>query len=44
MGMSGERLRARTEDLLVVFATGLVAAVLCFVRPTLFQSADYVQY
>jgi hypothetical protein len=42
--MSGERLRARREDLLVVFATGLVAAVLCFVRPTIFESADYVQY
>jgi hypothetical protein len=44
MGMSGERLRARREDLLVVFATGLVASVLYFVRPTMFQSADYVQY
>ena len=44
MGMSGERLRARREDLLVVLATGLFAAVLCFVRPTIFESADYVLY
>lgn len=44
MGMSGERLRARREDLLVVLVTGLIASVLCFVRPTIFESADYVQY
>ena len=40
--MSGERLRASRENLLVVLATGLFAAVLCFVRPTIFESADYV--
>jgi tetratricopeptide (TPR) repeat protein len=42
--MSGERLRARREDLLVLLATGLFSAVLCFVPPTIFESADYVLY
>src|ERR1035441_3729576 len=42
MGISGTRLRARSETLLVVLATGLLAAVLCFVRPTIFEGADYV--
>jgi tetratricopeptide (TPR) repeat protein len=42
MGISGERLRTRREDLLVVLATGLFASALCFVRPTIFESADYV--
>src|ERR1022692_1945978 len=42
MGISGERLRTRREDLLVVLATGLFASALGFVRPTIFESADYV--
>jgi hypothetical protein len=42
--MSSVRWRARREDLLVVLATGLFAAVLCFVRPTIFESADYVLF
>jgi hypothetical protein len=38
------KLRARREDLLVVAACGLFAAGLCFLRPTVFESLDYVQY
>jgi hypothetical protein len=41
---SGLKLRARREDLLVVLATGLFAAGLCFVAPTLLESADCVQF
>jgi hypothetical protein len=44
MAMSGVQLRARREDLLVVLATGLFAAGLCFVQPTVFESGDYVLY
>jgi hypothetical protein len=44
MGLSGEPWRPRREDLLVVLATGLVASILCFVHPTIFESADYVLY
>jgi hypothetical protein len=42
--LSGLKLRARGEDLLVVLATGLFTAGLCFVRPTVFESVDYVLY
>ena len=42
--MSVVRSRARREDLLVVLATGLFAAGLCFVPPTVFESGDYVLY
>jgi hypothetical protein len=42
--MSGERRRAGGEVLLVVLATGLFAAGLCFVPPTVFEGLDYVQY
>ena len=44
MKMAGVRLRARREPLLVVLATGLFAAGLCFLRPTVFEGLDYVQY
>ena len=44
MEMAGVRLRARRETLLVVLATGLFAAGLCFLRPTVFEGLDYVQY
>jgi hypothetical protein len=44
MGMSGSRLRACREGLLVVLATGLIASVLCFVQPTILSSADYVLF
>src|ERR1022692_789483 len=44
MAMSVVRSRARREDLLVVLATGLLAAGLCFVPPTVFESGDYVLY
>src|ERR1035438_3547620 len=44
MAMSGERMRASKEHLLVVLATGLFASVLCFVRPTIFESADYALF
>jgi hypothetical protein len=42
MATSHERLRARSENLLVVLTVGLFAAGLCFVRPTVFESLDYV--
>jgi hypothetical protein len=42
--MSGERLRARREDLLVVLVTGLFTAGLCFVPPTVFEGLSYVTY
>ena len=35
---------ARREDLLVVLATGLFAAGLCFVPPTVSESGDFVLY
>lgn len=35
---------ARWETLLVVLATGLFAAALCFASPTLFESMDYVRF
>lgn len=41
---SDVKLRARGEALLVVLATGLFAAGLCFVRPMVFESVDYVLY
>ena len=44
MTLPGVKLRARGENLLIVLATGLFAAGLCFVRPTVFESLDYVQY
>jgi tetratricopeptide (TPR) repeat protein len=37
-------LRARGEALLVVLATGLFAAGLCFVPPTVFETEGYVSY
>jgi tetratricopeptide (TPR) repeat protein len=42
--MSGVQLRPRAEILLVVLATGLFTAGLCFVPPTVFESADYVLF
>jgi len=42
--MSCAPLRARAENLLVVVATGLFAAGLCFVRPTVFEGLGYVTY
>ncbi|HOX57541.1 MAG TPA: YfhO family protein [Candidatus Paceibacterota bacterium] len=42
--MSGEAIRARREDLLVVAAIGLFAAVLCFAGTKLVESWDYVQF
>jgi hypothetical protein len=42
--MSGGQLGVRWENTLVVLATGLFAAGLCFVAPTLVESVDYVQY
>ncbi len=36
--------RARREDLLVVAATGLFAAVLCFAGTKLLETWDYVQF
>ena len=44
MGMSGVRRRARRENLLVVLATGLFAAGLCFIPPTVFEGLGYVTY
>ena len=44
MGMTGKRLRDRREDLLVVLATGLFTAGLCFVPPTVFEGLGYVTY
>ena len=44
MGTSHARRCARIENLLVVLAAGLFAAGLCFVRPTIFESVDYVLY
>jgi hypothetical protein len=44
MAMSGVQWRGRKEDLLVLLATGLFAAGLCFVPPTVFESGDYVLY
>ena len=37
-------IRARTEGLLIVLATGLFAAGLCFGRPAVFEGADFVAY
>ena len=42
--MSGERRRARRENLLVVLTTGLFAAGLCFIPPTVFEGLGYVTY
>jgi hypothetical protein len=42
MPLSGQRFRTHGEDLIVVIATGLFAAGLCFLPPTLFESADFV--
>ena len=42
--LPGVKLRARGQDLLVVVATGLFAAGLCFVRPTVFETMGYVTY
>jgi hypothetical protein len=42
--MSGVQWRARTEALLVVAATGLFTAGLCFVRPTVFEGLSYVPF
>jgi hypothetical protein len=42
MGISGDRLHARLENLLVVLATGLFAAGVCFVVPTVLEGSDYV--
>ena len=42
MEMSGKQISARREDILVVLATGLFAAGLCFIAPTVLQSLDYV--
>ncbi len=42
MAISGERFRAREQDLLVAIATGLFAAGLCFLPPTVFESGDFV--
>jgi hypothetical protein len=44
MAMSAVGWRPRGEDLLVALATGLFAAGLCGVPPTLFESGDYVLY
>jgi hypothetical protein len=44
MAISGERLRQHGEDLLVVLATGLFAAGLCFLPRTVFESGDFVLY
>ena len=41
--MLDQRLRGRLENLLVVLATGVFAAGLCFVAPTLLESVDYVR-
>jgi hypothetical protein len=38
----GRRFRTHAEDLIVVIATGLFAAGLCFLPPTMFESADFV--
>ena len=43
MPLSRDQRRSIREDLLVVLATGLFAAGLCFVAPTLLKSGDYVQ-
>jgi hypothetical protein len=42
MLISGERFRAPAEYLLVVVATGLYAAGLCYLPPTVFESGDFV--
>jgi hypothetical protein len=40
--MWAAQFHARRENLLVVLATGLFAAALCFVAPTLLDSMDYL--
>ena len=40
--MSGDQLRTGREQVLVVLATGLFTAALCFLPPTVFESADYL--
>ncbi len=42
--MLAGQFRARREDLIVVVATGLFAAGLCFPEPKLLESVDYVQF
>jgi Bacterial membrane protein YfhO len=43
-GMFDGQSRARCQNLLVVLATGMFAAELCFVPPTLFEGLDYVRF
>ena len=43
-GMSGGQFPARWEKLLVLLATGLFAADLCFVAPTLPETSGYVDF
>ena len=42
--MSDQDARVRRENLLAVGAAGVLAAGLCFLQPTLFQSVDYLLF
>jgi hypothetical protein len=44
MLISGGRFRGHAEKMLVVVATGLYAAGLCFLPPTVFEGADFLTY
>src|SRR5512135_2266988 len=44
MATSGVSPRPRLEDVVAVLGTGLLAASLCFLPPTVFETGDYVHY